>query len=248
MPAVRELPMTLKLGGSALVIILVILFIQACFFSGGDTSTPSVARPSSIPTATPPAQLPEPVLLGETQAAAPAASSGDTYVVKSGDTLGGIASQLGIPVDQQAAWVAEVLRLNGIADARLLASGVALRLPRSPTPAATARATATSPAATATRPAATPTAQTAAPTPTPQLASPTPTPRPTVVGGGGTYTVVSGDNPHLIGQKYCVPTAQLDAWANQLLALNNTTASGLQVGQVLQLPANTPGCGTSPPQ
>jgi LysM repeat protein len=246
----RELPITFKLVGAGLAVILVILFFQACFFSSGDSASPSVSRPSSIPTATPPAQMPEPVLLGETLAAAPAAAgaSGDTYVVKSGDTLGGIASQLGVPIDQQAAWIAEVLRLNGIADARLLATGVALRLPRSPTPAPTARATGT-PTATATRAPATPTAQAAAPTATPQPAAPTPTRQP-VAGGGGTYTVVANDNPHLIGQKHCVTTAQLDAWANQLLALNNTTASGLQVGQVLQLPANTPGCGgavTSPP-
>jgi LysM repeat protein len=71
-----------------------------------------------------------------------------------------------------------------------------------------------------------------------------PTPRPTVAGGGGTYTVVSGDNPQLIGQKLCVPAGQLAAWAEQLLALNNKTATGLQVGEVLQLPANTPGCGS----
>jgi LysM repeat protein len=243
------LPITFKLVGAGLAVILVILFFQAGFFSSGDSASPSVSRPSSIPTATPPAQMPEPVLLGETLAAAPAAAgaSGDTYVVKPGDTLGGIASQLGVPIDQQAAWIAEVLRLNGLADARLLATGVALRLPRSPTPAPAARTG--TPTVTATRPAATPTVQAAAATATPQAAAPTATRQP-VAGGGGTYTVVANDNPHLIGQKHCVPTAQLDAWANQLLALNNTTASGLQVGQVLQLPANTPGCGgavTTPP-
>jgi hypothetical protein len=54
--------------------------------------------------------------------------------------------------------------------------------------------------------------------------------------------VVSGDNPSIIGGKHCVPDSQLAAWADSLLTLNNKTASGLQVGDVLQLPANTPGC------
>ena len=39
---------------------------------------------------------------------------------------------MNIAPDQRAAWIAEVLRLNGIADARLLAVGQELSLPRPP--------------------------------------------------------------------------------------------------------------------
>jgi LysM repeat protein len=211
-------------------------FISAACFFGGGNETPSVTRPGSIPTATMPATLPEPLLVGESQAGSgPVTSAGTgeaTYVVKSGDTLGSIASQYGIPPAQQAAWVQEVLRLNGIPDATLLQSGVELRLPRiTPTP----RPTGTIAPTTAPGAARSPTTQAAGPsaTPQPQASS---TPRPTVVAGAGTYTVVSGDFPLLIAQKVGVPEAAQAAWADQLMALNNATSSSLQIGQVLQLP------------
>ena len=219
--------MGIRVAVGLLVIAVLVLLLRGSLF-GGDESKPSAARPGSIPTATPPADLPGPVTLGEAQAAtgSPAAGgSGSTYVVKSGDTLGAIAAQLGIPADQQAAWIAEVLRLNGIEDARLLQAGVELKLP----------ARAQSATATPTRASGTPTATSAAGTRTP-----TPTPRPTTTGGAGTYTVVSGDYPTLIGEKHCVPEAELDAWAQELLDLNGVQATNLQVGQVLELPAGTP--------
>ncbi len=212
-----------------------VLIVGACFFDSGSggsgVRTGVVARLGSIPTATPPAQLPEPVLLGQTQAGSRPAGpggGGDTYVTKSGDTIAGIAASLGVLPDQQAAWVAEVLRLNGILDARLIGVGIELRLPRTPTQ--TARATAT----------ATPSPATAAPaTRTPPPAT-TSTPRPAVQAGPGTYTVVSGDFPLLIAEKLGVPPSQALIWAAELVRINNLTPNAIAIGTLLQLPAGTP--------
>ena len=143
-----------------------------------------------------------------------------------------------VPVGQQASWIAEVLRVNGIADPTLLRAGQELILPAaSPTP----RVTGTPPTATQTRVAATATTATTATVAS--TAASTATPRPTVTGGGGTYTVVSGDYPLLIAQKLGVPESQQLAWADALTALNNVSSTGLQVGMVLQLPAGTPSSG-----
>jgi hypothetical protein len=58
-----------------------------------------------------------------------------------------------------------------------------------------------------------------------------------------TYTVESGDTPNAIANKLNVPSASADAWVQQMLSMNNTTASGLQIGQVLKLP---PGATSGP--
>ncbi len=239
--------------GAAFLLACAAAFVSAgCLFGGGDDPV-SIERPGSIPTATPPARLPDPMLVGEVQAGVGPATSAvtgeTTYVVKSGDTLGAIAAQFGIPAAQQASWVAEVLRLNGIPDATLLQAGVELRLPRiTPTPRPTGTVT---PRVTITATAALGAARTVTPATSPAAsatagAQSSATPRPTVVAGAGTYTVVSGDNPTLIGQKLGVPASALAAWADQLMTLNGTNASSLQVGQVLQLPP-IPAAPTSTP-
>jgi LysM repeat protein len=227
----------------ALLLAVAIAPVTAACLFGGSPGPASVDRPKSIPTATPPAKLPDPIVVGEGQVnAAPAAAVAgqSTYVVKPGDTLGSIAATLGVPPSQQAAWVQQVLQLNGIPDATLLRAGVELVLPRlqaTPRPTGTAAASAT-PARTATSsPAAAATAAATA------------TPRPTVAAtaGGGTYTVQSGDYPLLIAQKLGVPPAQQSAWANQLVALNGIDPSNLQVGTVLQLPPVPAGGATPTP-
>jgi LysM repeat protein len=232
--------MTVKVGAAALAIILLVLLLQGTIFGGGDGPSGSIARRGSIPTATPPANLPEPLLLGEARATgstAPAGGEG-TYVVKSGDTISGIATSLNIPADQLAAWTAEVLRLNGIADARLLTVGQTLRLPRTATATPAPRTTAV---ATPTR---TPVGQSLAATPVPAAA----TPRPTIAatGGGGTYTVAPDDFPLTIAAKLGVPEAQQTAWVEQLIALNNLNPNAMSVGTVLVLPAGTPSGGAVP--
>ena len=75
----------------------------------------------------------------------------------------------------------------------------------------------------------------------------TPEPAPTETPAPATYTVEPGDNPTLIAQSVGVPEDQVDAWVAELLALNDTEATALQVGQTLNLPPiNGQGPGTVP--
>jgi LysM repeat protein len=220
-------------------LVVLIVFAQSYVLGGGGTAMPTASRPGSIPTATPPAQTPEPILLGQVQGAGGGTprpgASGATYTVRSGDTLVAIAANLNVPADQQAAWIAEVLRLNNMRDARELQVGQELRLP-----AITAAAATGTPSRTAT-PAGSPTASG-----TRAAGTATPTPTSRAAGSGRTYTVVSGDYPLLIAEKHCVENPL--AWAQELLDLNDTDASSLRVGQELQLPAGTPPqCQTSAP-
>jgi LysM repeat protein len=245
----------LKLASAVLVVAVLALLVSACgLIGGGDGNSlnpnpQTVGRPSSVPTATPPATLPEPILLGAatdpiggpTNQGGTPTSGGNTggaatYTVKSGDTLAAIASSQGVTGPDQAAWIAEVLRLNNIADARLLAAGQELSLPRqtAPTNATPRPGTTTTPNTTATRPSGTPSAgQTPQATPRPGT---TPTSGSTPSAGGNTYTVQSGDTPGAIASKLGVPASQQTAWVTQLLQQNNVTAQTLQIGQVLNLP------------
>jgi hypothetical protein len=50
--------------------------------------------------------------------------------------------------------------------------------------------------------------------------------------------VVAGDYPFLIAEKHCVPDP--DPWVEELLEINNVSASSLAVGAVLDLPPGTP--------
>jgi len=222
-----------KIVAGLVGLVVLIVLAQTYVFGGSGASTPTASRPGSIPTATPPAQTPEAVLLGQAQGAAGGAqarpgTSAATYTVRSGDTLVAIAANFNVPSDKQAAWIADVLRLNDMQDARQLQVGQELRLPattsaaaatgtpsRTSTPSGSATATATRAAGTAT---------------------PSPTSR--ASGSGRTYTVVSGDYPLLIAEKHCV--ADPSAWVAELLDLNDTDASSLRVGQELELPEGTP--------
>ena len=231
-----------KLVAGIVGVIIVVVLIQTYVLGGGD-STPSVNRPGSIPTATPPANQAEPVLLGQGNAGTtntqPSGSS-STYTVQSGDTLGAIAVRFNVPGDQQAAWIAEVLRLNDMQDARQLQAGQVLKLPATPastSPSATPRTSATA------RTSATPGTPTSTPRPSATGTLPTSTPR---SGGGSatTYTVVSGDTPFLIAEKHCVTDP--GPWVEDLLDINNVEASSLAIDEVLDLPPGTPALCTTP--
>jgi LysM repeat protein len=221
-------------------LIIVVVLVQTCFLDDDD-STPSINRPGSIPTATPPAEQSEPVLLGQSGAGSTTGqtvtgASGNTYTVVSGDTLGAIAQRLNVPADGQAAWISEVLRLNDMQDARQLRTGQELKLPAvaataRPSGTATPRPTGTSAAA--------PT-NTARPSATGTLATPTRA----AGGSASTYTVVSGDSPFLIAEKHCVENVV--AWVDELLEINNVEANSLRVGEVLDLPPDTPALCASP--
>jgi LysM repeat protein len=235
----------MKLAAAGIAVVLAAVLLQGCLFGGDDAKTLSVARSGPISTATPPATLPEPILLGQAQgtgggSTSAASNAPNTYIVKTGDTLGAIAGSQGIATDQQAAWIVEVLRLNGIEDARLLKAGQELQLPRIPTQTAAARTT-PGPGATAAR--STPATSTPVRAGSP-AAGATATPRPPASGGAGTYTVQSGDFPLAIAAKLNIPAAQQPAWVNELIALNNLNPTSMSVGQVLQLPAGTPGGGS----
>jgi LysM repeat protein len=241
----------LKLASAIFLVSVFALLISACgLIGGGDNNSlnpnpQTVGKPSSVPTATPPATLPEPILLGAstdpiggpTNPSGTPASGGNTggaatYTVKPGDTLSAIASAQGVTGTDQAAWIAEVLRLNNMADATRLAAGQELTLPRQNVSVnATPRpGTTTTPNTTATRPSGTPGAsQTPRPGNTPTSGS-------TPSTGGNTYTVQSGDTPGAIASKLGVPASQQTAWVTQLLQTNNVTAQTLQIGQVLNLP------------
>src|SRR5688572_17222767 len=174
-------------------LLLGVLLLGGCVFGGGDGADdpPSVARPNSIPTATPPANLPEPILLGQASPPPSTTTGGGTggpapgiYVVQSGDTLFAIAASLGITREAVQPWTAEVLRLNQLSDSASLRVGQELILPasRSPTPAP---GTPT--------PVRTPTPGTPVPTAT-RAPSTGATPAATSTSGGAssrTYTVVS---------------------------------------------------------
>jgi len=253
--------MAIKLALGLVCAIAIAAALQGCgpFGGGSDkkNDTPGVAaRPGSVPTATPPANLPEPILLGAISDGGPTTSGTPgangtpgtggvaTYTVKSGDTLSAIAAAQGIPGDQQAAWIAEVIRINNKKDAGLNV-GEELNLPRaatsSATPSATSRpSTPGSGTATPTPRPGTPTSGTATPTPRPGTTttptSGTPTTGTPTTGGSGSYTVKAGDTPGSIASSLGVPAAQQQAWIAQMLQMNNTTATGLQIGQVLQLP------------
>lgn len=69
---------------------------------------------------------------------------------------------------------------------------------------------------------------------------PAPTLEPTPV-APTTYIVQSGDYPSLIAENVGVPAALQDDWIVAMLALNETDATALQVGQELKLPPFSPG-------
>jgi LysM repeat protein len=239
-----------KLIAAFVGFVLVVLFLQSYVFGGDEGGLDTSGRGGAQPTATLPAQLPAPIVLAETAGGTGGgATTGNTgagstraYVVKSGDTLGAIATSLGVPPDQQAAWIAQVLDINDIADARNIQVGVELQVPApapTPRPSATVRPTgSTTPqpsgtAAATQRPGTTATA-TARP-----AGTPTPTPRPAA--SGDTYTVVSGDTGFGIAEKCGVD--EPGPWLNELEELNDIDAGNLKVGQELTLPAGTGDCG-----
>jgi LysM repeat protein len=225
---------------AAIIGVIILVVLAQTFVFGGDDGAPSVNNPSSIPTATPAIDQEEPVLLGQSDAGdgnGGGGSSGgaqSTYTVQSGDTLGAIADQLGIAPEAQAAWVQEVLDLNGMEDARQLQAGQELILPGAP-PSTTSSTDEDDEADEADAEDTPETESTAPPSATGTSVTPTPE------GGGGAvgiYVVADGDYPYLIALKHCVDDP--DAWVEELLDINGATAESLSIGQELDLPPGTP--------
>jgi LysM repeat protein len=218
---------------AAIIGVIILVVLAQTFVFGGDDGTPSATNPSSIPTATPRVDQDQPVLLGQGDAGG--GSSGgsgsigaqSTYTVQSGDTLGAIADAQGIAPEDQADWVAEVLELNGMEDARQLQAGQELILPGTPQSSATATPTAGDDDDEAeTEPTEPPSATGTVPTATPDPDA------------AGIYVVAEGDSPYAIALKHCVDDP--DAWVAELLEINAVEAESLAIGQELDLPPGTP--------
>ncbi len=226
---------------------------------GASTTVREPRDPRTVPSATVPAQVPSPIAAIDLAAQGRGATRGPTagpevYVVKPGDTLGAISTELGVSVD-------DLVRANQGIDPAGLRIGQQLRVPRPGSPSPTATATATrgpgaSPIATATRagsplptasatrtgagtPASTGTSAvtpgaTRTPTSTAGAAStPARTATAAPAPAANTYTVQAGDTG-------CAIAAQLGVPVTALATANGTTLEGLtalRVGQTLQVPA-----------
>ena len=207
--------MTVNRVAATCAVLAFVVSVTACSGGGGGRgSAPDLKR---IPTATLPAPLPEPTVLG---AAAAVTGGAKTYVVRDGDSLSVIAERLGVSV--------QALRDANpdIASTGLIA-GQRIRVPRDVPPASEAP----TPAATDVPPtaAATEAPPTSAPAPTATVGTPAETA--TAPAGGRTYVVQAGDIPVTIAEKFGITVEAL------LVANPGIDPRGLQVGQVLNIPA-----------
>lgn len=191
--------------------------VAAC---GGDDSAGSEAPDlSKVATATLPAELPEPILIGQGNIST---GGGPTYTVRSGDTLAAIASRFSVSLDDLRA-------ANPGLDPAQLSVGDVVRLPQD---AQAAAPTATAAAEEEETPEATATTEPPPEEPTSTPAPPAPTP--TASSLGQSYVVKSGDIPETIA-------AQFGITVQQLLAANpGVNPNNLQVGQVLIIPPAAP--------
>ena len=200
--------MKLLTTGAVLFLLSLALLATAC---GGGKSSDSRIDPGKIPTATLPANLPEPLMIEgmPTRAVQP---SGDTYTVESGDSLSAIAEKLGTTVD-------ELKALNDLTS-NDLSVGQVLRVPGggshgTPSPTPKKEQATSTPKATG----------------SPE-ATDTPASRATPREGETEYTVQSDDNANDIALRFGITV-------EELAAANNTTVDdlrSLQVGDVLIIP------------
>ena len=238
----------MRLGRGPFVIVCCVLVAVtggACF-GGGGSSNGKAPDGSKIATATLPAKLPEPKILSSSGVRA---GGGLTYTIKDGDTLAGVASRLGIALD-------DLLTANPGINPGTLRAGQSIKLPQNaeapPAAAATstpAKGGATAKAATrtvapkATEPPATATEAAATSTDAPPIATDTPsapanTPVPgttsTPVSVGQAYTVQDGDFPAKIAEKFGVKLEDL------LAANPGINPTDLHIGDVIVIPAKRP--------
>lgn len=174
-------------------IVAACLLTAALGFACGDGGESGTEAPdlSAIPSATLPASLPEPQIIG---GGAVQPGGGNTYTIRDGDTLATIAERLGITL--------EALRTaNPGIDAGALRVGDTINLPSD--------AEAPPPATEAPEPEDEPTEA-----PAPTEAAPVPTNTPSSL--GQTYTVQAGDIPVTIAEQFGITVEQLLAANPQL--------------------------------
>lgn len=203
--------------GVALSLLSLALLATACGGSGSSSKSAFTIDSGKVPTATLPANLPDPVLVEgvPTRAVTP---SGDTYTVQSGDSLYAIAEKLGTTVD-------ELTALNDLTS-NDLSVGQVLRIPGS------ASHTQGSPTPTGAQATSTPTARATEATEATPQATDTPEAANTPQAGQTVYTVQDGDNANDIALRFGVTL-------DELAAANSMTVDdlrNLEVGQVLIIP------------
>jgi LysM repeat protein len=180
-----------------------------------------------------------------------------TYTVKDGDTLLGIAINLG--VSDEMSWIDDVVELNGLDSADMLSIGQVLQLPADTTPADTASAEsdddADSEDTTAEDASSTESADTeatsddssddssddTADTEATSDDSSDDSSDDTEAADGSDIPenyVVQGDNENLfdLAASLGIPDSEANAWVQATVALNNLDAKGLYPGDVIQLP------------
>ncbi len=213
------------------VVLLAAPILAAC--ADEDPVTPAgTATSTAIPTATPYAVEPSPIIVGGVAGAEPTApgATGDeiSYVIEPGDALETIAAQFGVTVEA-------IMELNGIEDAATIFAGQELLIPAGGT-------VSTPPSDPTTEPTSEPTAvsteepqPTAEPTEEPApTAEPTevPGPGPTVPPGGQTYVVQDGDSGFAIADAFGVT---IDALA-EANGMTVAELDNLQIGQEIIIP------------
>jgi len=187
-----------------------LLLAAAC---GGGSGGDGVSQARAGVTATLPATLPSPIVVGN---GVVQNAGGSTYTVKSGDTLAAIASRFGVSLEDLRA-------ANPDVNASALSVGQSIKLPSGTSPNPTVPANTPGPAPTDT------------PVPPPDTPTPEPQPTNTPSSLGQTYTVQSGDIPVTIAEKFGIT---VDA----LLAANpGLDPRAMHAGDVLIIPpAPTP--------
>ncbi len=204
---------------ASLAALLFLASTLAFWGCSGNPASYSHRSSGKVPTATLPANLPDPLIIEGLPTARPVTPAGDTYTVESGDTLSSIAEKLGTTVD-------ELLSLNAL-ESNDLFVGQVLKIPSESASAATP----------------TPQSSSATPTRAPTRQS-TPSSRTTPSGGENEYTVQSGDTANDIAIRFGITLDEL-ATANGMTV---DDLRSLSIGQVLTIPAPSGESEASTPQ
>lgn len=187
------------------------LLLAAC---GNDGSLRDADRQGPIPTATPYARPPTPLILTPGPAAGVGTAQEITYKVEPGDTLLAIAGRYDTTVEA-------IVRRNNLPSAAEIRIGQELLIPVGPQTRAPSTATAT------------PTPRAGAATPAPTSTAGTPARTATAPPGGQLYTVRPGDTAGAIADRFDVPLAALAAANGRTVA----SLADLQIDERLVIPA-----------
>ncbi len=179
---------------------------------GGGSSPGDAPDDATIPTATLPAELPEPTIVG---GGVVQPGGGSTYTIKPGDTLAGVAERFGVSLE-------DLLAANPGINPSTLQAGDNVKLPSGTDIPSVTRQPTEDPDATE------------EPTEEPEPTEPPPTEEPeptnTPASLGQTYIVQSGDIPETIAAQFGITTAEL------LAANPGINPTNLQIGDVLIIP------------